>query len=36
MDPVSGMHTVRLTQWRAQYDSLIAQLRYFTDKLEKL
>jgi hypothetical protein len=33
MDPVHGMHTIRLDTWRAQYDSLIAQLRYFTERL---
>lgn len=33
MDPVSGMHTVRLDAWQAQYDSLVAQLRYFTERL---
>lgn len=33
LDPVSGMHTIRLNAWRAQYDSLVAQLRYFTDQL---
>jgi hypothetical protein len=33
MDPVSGMHTIRLSAWRAQYDSLTAQLKSFTDRL---
>jgi hypothetical protein len=33
MDPVSGMLAIRVTQWQAQYESLTAQLRYFTGRL---
>jgi hypothetical protein len=33
MDPVSGMLAVRVSQWQAQYESLTAQLRYFTERL---
>jgi hypothetical protein len=33
MDPVSGMLAIRVTQWQAQYESLTAQLRYFTERL---
>lgn len=33
LDPVSGMHTVRRDAWRAQYESLVAELRRFTERL---
>ena len=33
MDPVSGMHTIRRDQWRAQYESLVSALRTFTEGL---
>jgi hypothetical protein len=33
MDPGTGMHTIRVSQWLAQYDSLVAELKFFTDKL---
>jgi hypothetical protein len=33
MDPVSGMPVIRVTQWQEQYESLTAQLRYFTERL---
>jgi hypothetical protein len=33
MDPVHGMQAIRVSQWREQYDSLIAQLKYFTERL---
>lgn len=35
MDPVNGVMTVRVSQWSAQYESLVAQLKYFTDKIGK-
>jgi hypothetical protein len=33
MDPVSGMHTIRRSQWQAQYEALIAALRKFTEDI---
>ncbi len=33
MDPLHGMHTIRLSAWRAQLESLTAQLDKFTDGL---
>lgn len=34
MDPLHGMHTIRMSQWQDQYDSLIAQLKFFTESLK--
>jgi hypothetical protein len=33
MDPVHGVHTVTRDGWRAQYEALIAELKYFTERL---
>jgi hypothetical protein len=33
MDPVHGMQAIRVSQWREQYESLVAQLKYFTERL---
>lgn len=33
MDPEYGMLAIRVPQWQEQYESLITQLRFFTQNL---
>jgi hypothetical protein len=35
LDPLHGVHTIRISLWRAQLEALTAQLRYFTERAEK-